>query len=364
LSNYTPIVSYGPKDTLIHGDPAKGIKGVQIDAELQAIAAAIASKVETGSATTVVAAGTYEAPFLSGSIQVKGADGSLAGYGDLQWGFNLPNASGTPCSGLLVGGAGKSQVVILTDEQIPGQKGITVIRTAGDASSTAPANQNGGDLLDFAGGTINGQGGLAKYQAGTSVNAQGGTVILHGGNSTNGAAGPAYVQAGETGTAGNNVELIATKLSGVAGEIRFRVNSTILQQILEHGEIVLTQSGTGAGAAGQVLTSGGLGASPSWQGGTTLSTPGYTILPGGAIFQWGGATTPTGSIPVDQNITFPLVFPTACFGVFVCTNRSVNVNGQATNGSNFASNITTTGATITIDASPNATVSSWFAIGR
>lgn len=234
--------------------------------------------------TTVAAAGVYEAPFLSGSVQYN-SNGVLGGVGDFQWGFLLPNPSGTPSSGVLIGGAGKVQVVYITDEQIPGQKGITVIRSAGDASSTGAANQDSGDLLDFAGGTINGAGGQAKYQGGTSVNGQAGPGILHGGNSTNGHPGPAIVIAGETGPFPGIVQLIATKPPGAAsgGDTRVQINSTILIQFLEFGEIYLTSSGTGAGLAGQPMVSAGVGAPAKW-----LST-GFTgvvttakLTPGGA----------------------------------------------------------------------------------
>lgn len=61
MSNYTPIVSYGPKDSLSHGDPNKALKGVQIDAELNAISTAIATKVDSPLANITVtgAAVTY-----------------------------------------------------------------------------------------------------------------------------------------------------------------------------------------------------------------------------------------------------------------------------------------------------------------
>lgn len=49
MSNYTPIVAYGPKDALSPGDPNKVILGTQQDAELQAISAAIATKYDSSS---------------------------------------------------------------------------------------------------------------------------------------------------------------------------------------------------------------------------------------------------------------------------------------------------------------------------
>lgn len=44
MSNYTPATNFTAKDNLITGNPSKLIKGSDIDAELSAIAAAIASK--------------------------------------------------------------------------------------------------------------------------------------------------------------------------------------------------------------------------------------------------------------------------------------------------------------------------------
>lgn len=237
----------------------------------------------SGGSSGVAAAGTYTPAFQSGSVQVAGPGNVLSGYGDFQFGFALPNASGTPYSGILVGGAGKTHVVYITDEQLSGQKGITVIREAGDASSSGAATDDGGDMLDFAGGTLNGNGGTAKYQGGTSVSLRGGDAILHGGNSTTGIPGNGIVIGGETGSQGANVLLIATKIAGVAGDVRTQINSTVLQQFLEHGEIYLTLSGTGAGLAGQPLVSGGVGAAANW-----LST-GFTGVITTAKLTGGGA---------------------------------------------------------------------------
>src|ERR1700758_4941168 len=149
-------------------------------------------------AGTVQAAGTYEPAFLSGSIQLKGADGTLDGLGDFQYGLNLPNASGTPGPGLLLAGAGKNQMALICDEQLQGQKGITLIIEAGDASALGAANNDSGDLLTFAGGTLNGNGGTNKTQGGTSVHARAGDAVLHGGNTTDGTPGNAVCIGGET----------------------------------------------------------------------------------------------------------------------------------------------------------------------
>ncbi len=323
--------------------------------------------------------GTYTSLFQSGSVQVAGPNGIPAGYGDFQWGFLLPNASGIPSSGLLVGGAGKTQVVHITDAQIPGLKGITVIRTAGDAGDST---SDGGDLLDFAGASLNSNGGAAKYQGGTSVNSIAGDATLQGGNATgtnpNAQAGNAVVSSGVVGMkCGIGVILSANIPPGATGTavIRHQFGTgtgtiLVLDEFLDGSRFLYPLAAFpsvnrgGYGVIGQVEVSNGPGQPTSWQGGRSVSSPGYEILPGGTILQWGGATTPTGSIPADVPITFAKPFPTACFGVFPCTNRSMAANGQALDGANFASSITLIGAVITLDSNPNGGVSSWFAIGR
>lgn len=291
MSNYSPILAYGPKDTLPHGDPNKALRGIQLDAELQAIATAISSKIDGPAGGGTSAAGTYTGTFQSGSVQVCGPGNVFNGFGDFQFGRLLPNASGTPCVGLLLGGAGQTQVAFITDEQIPGQKGINVIREAGDATSVLPANNDGGDLLDFAGGTLNGNGGQAKYQGGTSVHGRAGDAVLHGGNSTNGTTGNSVILPGETGGTGGSTLIFMTKPVGSSafGSIDLKSGngalpggSTVtLIQFLSNGEIYLTASGTGAGLAGQPLVSGGIGSPAKYQVGFTGSR---TIGP--SVYTW------------------------------------------------------------------------------
>lgn len=314
--------------------------------------------------------GTYSATFQSGSVQVAGPDGVPVGFGDFQWGFALPNASGVPSSGTLIGGAGKTQVVEITDAQIPGLQGITRIRTAGDAGDST---SGGGDLLDFAGASVNGLGGTNRIQGGTSVNGQAGDGITRGGNGTGATsiAGDAYLEAGEAPTGGGSVQLLAKIINGIAGVIRHRWNSIFTMDEYSDGSLFLYPLASapsvnrgGFGAPGQSIVSNGPGQPTSWSGGRSLSSPGYEILPGGTILQWGGVTTPVIGSPADFNIIFPKVFPTVCFGVVVCSNRSVAANGQAALGSNFASNVTPTGCTVTVDSGTAAHPSYWWAWGR
>ena len=56
MSDYTKAVDFASKDALASGNPSKVIKGVEIDAEYEAIETAIASKANSSDMTTALAA--------------------------------------------------------------------------------------------------------------------------------------------------------------------------------------------------------------------------------------------------------------------------------------------------------------------
>ena len=74
MSNYTKSTNFAVKDTLASGNPAKIIKGSEIDAEYTAIQTAIATKSDTASPTftgtltadTVTVSGTLTAGTIDG----------------------------------------------------------------------------------------------------------------------------------------------------------------------------------------------------------------------------------------------------------------------------------------------------------
>ena len=63
MANYTPVNNFAAKDGLTSGDPNKKAKGADIQAELNAIAAAIATKPDTSGGAAVqdftIDCGTY-----------------------------------------------------------------------------------------------------------------------------------------------------------------------------------------------------------------------------------------------------------------------------------------------------------------
>ena len=74
MSNYTKSTNFAAKDSLLHGNPAKVVKGTEIDSEFTAVQAAVNSKADkdspalTGTATAVnlTVTGTLNATIAGG----------------------------------------------------------------------------------------------------------------------------------------------------------------------------------------------------------------------------------------------------------------------------------------------------------
>jgi len=74
MSNYTKTTNFTVKDTLASGNPAKIIKGSEIDAEFTSIQTAVATKADTASPTFT---GTVTAPTINvtGTLTADTIDG-------------------------------------------------------------------------------------------------------------------------------------------------------------------------------------------------------------------------------------------------------------------------------------------------
>ncbi len=208
------------------------------------------------------AQGQWSAVFQSGFLQYTGPSKRFKANINFIVGTNIPNPSGTNAPALLIG-SGVPQAWIVTDQAYTDtDDGVDLGITAGETQPAGTAN--GGNLLLIGGGSFGGTGGTTTIQGGTSLNGPAGSTTVAGGNSTNGLAGDVFIIGGQTGTQGATVHLIMTKVNGISGTVRIRVNSTILYEFDEHGAIYV---GGNAGTAGQALVSGGVGASAHWQSG-------------------------------------------------------------------------------------------------
>lgn len=164
MSDYTKIVDYAAKDALLTGNPAKLVKGTEIGAEFDAIATAVATKVdETGGAATNL---TLTTPILgtpqSGTVTnltgtasiningtvgattpaaVAGTTGSFSGI----LGSNLAlkaalaygtTAGGDPAAGVIIGNAGQVGVYFGSGAPlITAGKGSLYLRTDGSTTN-------------------------------------------------------------------------------------------------------------------------------------------------------------------------------------------------------------------------------------
>lgn len=88
---------------------------------------------------------------------------------------------------------------------------------------------------------------------------------------------------------------------------------------------------------------------------SSLASSGYQKLPGGLILQWGSLIVPGGG----QTVTFPIAFPSVCYGVYTGTYYATNPSNAYVSLTAFP---TTTNFGITTNTgTPGA---SWFAIGK
>ena len=74
MSNYTKLTNFAAKDSLVSGNPAKVIKGIEVGAEYDAIAVAVNSKANTASPTFTGTA-TFDGLTATGTIALSTVDG-------------------------------------------------------------------------------------------------------------------------------------------------------------------------------------------------------------------------------------------------------------------------------------------------
>ncbi len=95
MSNYSQNVFFGPKDALATGLAAKKIKGTEIDAELQEISDAIATKVESGSIPSGARMMFFETSAPSGFTLLTGYNDRTIILADSPTDDDVPNTAGS-----------------------------------------------------------------------------------------------------------------------------------------------------------------------------------------------------------------------------------------------------------------------------
>jgi hypothetical protein len=95
MSNYSQNVFFAPKDALTTGDPDKVIKGSEMDAELQEISDAIATKVEDGGVPSGSKILFFETSAPTGYTLVTGYDDRTIILADSPTDDDTPDTGGT-----------------------------------------------------------------------------------------------------------------------------------------------------------------------------------------------------------------------------------------------------------------------------
>jgi hypothetical protein len=208
MSNYTKATNFAAKDSLSTGNPAKVIKGTEIDAEYTAIASAISSKADSnsptltgtplaptasaGTSTTQIATTAFVATAVSGSIPSGGIiiwSGSVA---SIPSGWYLCNGSNsTPdLRDKFVVGAGSTYAVADTGgsaNAIVVSHTHTATSTVTDPGHTHTTNE-----------TIVASSGIGRYNTGG-----GGGIVSINSNTTGITVATTVATAGSSGTNAN-----------------------------------------------------------------------------------------------------------------------------------------------------------------
>lgn len=185
----------------------------------------------------------------------------------------------SPSGGGTSGNSG--QITITTGDTTNGASGQITIRTgsltAGSGSGALLFNTGGAgptgasgriDMYTGGGGSTSGNSGLINFYTGTTTSGASGAFLISTGNAA-GAAGNITLTAGasSTGAAGGSISFIAgnSTTAANAGVISFTTATVERLRFLANGAWSVGSNGTSTGTAGQVLTSNGASAAPTWQ---------------------------------------------------------------------------------------------------
>lgn len=253
MANYVKSTNFAVKDTLATGNPAKIVKGTEIDTEFNAIASAIASKPDADSPTLT---GTPLAPTASTATNntqiattayvVNRITQDIAGKANIA----SPTFTGTPAAPTAAEGTNTTQLA--TTAFVHAERSATVTLT--NKTLTAPV---------------------------ISTISNSGTVTIPTGDRT-------LVARDTTDTLTNKtIALGSNTVSGTKSQFNTAVTDTDFSFINDF---------TGSNQS--------------------LGTSGYQKLPGGLIIQWGTIAIANRSTETDfGNISYPIAFPTAALNV-------------------------------------------------
>ena len=161
MANYVKATNFATKDTLASGNPAKIVKGTEIDTEFNAIAAAIASKPDADSPTLT---GTPLAP--TASTATNNTQISTTAYvvnritQDIAGKANIasPTFTGTPAAPTATAGTNTTQLATTAFVKTAVDAAMAALYPVGSIYINATNSTNPGTLLGFGTWTAFGAG--------------------------------------------------------------------------------------------------------------------------------------------------------------------------------------------------------------
>ena len=143
MSNYTKATNFASKDSLSTGNPAKIIKGTEIDAEFTAIASAISSKADSNSPTLTgtplaptAASGTNTTQIASTAFVAAAVAAAIPSGGIIIW---SGSAAAIPTGWVLCNGSNSTPD--LRDRFVVGAGSTYAVNaTGGNANATLPSH--------------------------------------------------------------------------------------------------------------------------------------------------------------------------------------------------------------------------------
>lgn len=313
MSNYSKITDFAAKDALSTGNPAKIVKGTEIDDELVAISGAVASKADTVSPSFTGTA-SFADVTVSGTADITG-DTTVSGATSLQ----AVTATSIVADTLTL----DSSIVFEGATEDAYETTLTVTDPTADRTITFP-NKSGTVALTS---DISVQATLESVKTGTySVS---GTTVTISITSHGYEVGDLVAIDFTSGTGVDGRYAVATKTdntftvthgtsittSGNVSTQRYGVGTVPLSTNAETAAGTVTNTAVTPATLQYLFTSNQ----------DITGAEGKQVFPGGLIFLWGSFVSNTDG---TQSVTFHTAFPNTC--LFVSANTSNGINPVAT----------------------------------
>jgi len=207
LSNYTKATNFASKDALSTGNPAKVIKGTEIDTEYTAIASAISSKADSNSPTftgtplaPTASAGTSTTQIASTAFVTTAVAAAFPSGGIIIW---SGSSASIPSGWVLCNGSNSTPD--LRDKFVVGAGSTYAVGATGGSANaivvshthtlTDPGHAHSYNQPIFSGGNSQSGGGVNQFvssAATTGSNTTGITIASAGSSGTNANLPPYY----------------------------------------------------------------------------------------------------------------------------------------------------------------------------